>query len=344
MRRCPAHATGPVTPHIHGTPAKTAGRGRSYGRKAPRCRRDGRWALCGPPGPAAALRAWSFVTPMAPVMTRRRCRRQAAHGITVHPSPCPAHRTSPSPGCAADHSRPPPRRVQRRLSGRVHAVRAASTGQAVPQTPSKRRWTLRERRMRPGGPRRVPGRMPRIGRKGRVVAASVLRVLEREGPKCDGARGGHSNPPTQKPRRAVPARLLVERRCHTPVTDCVDAPGPECPDLALRAHLGLVWTPMDSVYHLCHVGPARAGLSLLATLVSHRRDVACGEAAAVPDLPRPLNSGRGSHSACCPESRRRTNSPASPQLRQTRLWREFGEYRRPWGARGENRLRNTVRS
>lgn len=33
---------------------------------------------------------------------------------------------------------------------------------------------------------------------------------------------------------------------------------------------------MDGFYDMCHVGPARAGLSLLAALVSHRRATRCG--------------------------------------------------------------------
>ncbi|MQY37236.1 hypothetical protein SRB17_52400 [Streptomyces sp. RB17] len=81
--------------------------------------------------------------------------------------------------------------------------------------------------------------MLRIGRENRVGAASLLRVLERGEPECNGAHDGRFNPPTQKPRRAASAGLLVERRSHTPITDCVDSPRPQCSDLALRAHLGL---------------------------------------------------------------------------------------------------------
>ncbi|GLW47626.1 hypothetical protein Stsp02_32880 [Streptomyces sp. NBRC 14336] len=64
------------------------------------------------------------------------------------------------------------------------------------------------------------------------------------------------NPAASEAPRTAPAGLLVARRSHTPITDCIDSPGPECPDLALRAHLGLTWTPTDGLYNLCQVVPS----------------------------------------------------------------------------------------
>lgn len=56
---------------------------------------------------------------------------------------------------------------------------------------------------------RAPGRMLHIGHNTCVVSVALLRVLEREGTECNGAHGGHGNPPTQKPRRTASAGLLV---------------------------------------------------------------------------------------------------------------------------------------
>ncbi len=78
---------------------------------------------------------------------------------------------------------------------------------------------------------------------------------EAEPPECDDSHGGQS-PTCSRAPPAAPTGLLVAPRSHAPITDCVDSPGPECPDLALRAHLGLAWTPTDGLYNLCQVGPS----------------------------------------------------------------------------------------
>lgn len=98
-------------------------------------------------------------------------------------------------------------------------------------------------------------RMLRIGRKARVVAASLLRVLRDRTTDGDSAHAGRCNPTSPG---APPGRMrgfLSERRSHTPITDSTDSPGPEASDLALRARVGLVRTPMDGIYNLCHVVP-----------------------------------------------------------------------------------------
>jgi hypothetical protein len=122
--------------------------------------------------------------------------------------------------------------------------------------PRKRRRTLRKRMACPGRPRKVPGRVPRTGRKGRVAAAPVLRGLERGEPECNDAHGRRRNPPAQKPRRAAAAGLPVGRRCRrrsrAPVAD---SPGPRCTDLLKRTLHGLTWTLMDGLCNLFHAVP-----------------------------------------------------------------------------------------
>lgn len=86
-------------------------------------------------------------------------------------------------------------------------------------------------------------------------APSLLRVLRRGEAGRNGALDGRCTHLFEKPRRTAPARLLVEHRYHTPVTDCVDSPGPKRSDLELCGHLGLTWTPTDGLYNLCHVVP-----------------------------------------------------------------------------------------
>lgn len=88
-----------------------------------------------------------------------------------------------------------------------------------------------------------PCRVLRVGRTTRVVTASLLRVLESGEPEYNGA---HAGAPARDRRQLLTEApqeqtcgALVARRSHPPITDCVGFPGPKCPDLVLRAHLGL---------------------------------------------------------------------------------------------------------
>lgn len=182
---------------------------------------------------------------------------------------------------------------------------------------------------------------PRFGRtfRTRAVANGPLFSLNlgRRRPEHSAA-GTRCQPRTA--RRASPPLT----RCHTHITNPVDALTPQGPDLDLSdcpGPAGPLWAVSTACARWDGHGPGRtavslsvAGRSAFEGMATHRAEILEPRSTLGCRL-----SARYSHSACL-----RKRQVSSPAVRHGGPpWGESGEDQRCWGASGENRLHKTAR-